>query len=719
MMRNLSEDFEIIEGHERTLPYLDRVREAADTHREALGFFAGPVYEEFAWHGFLYVLRKRTANESQYAGHLLFSCNFPRAHVRQIFLLPEYRRQGQGGRLLRHLRDSLTQLGFISIHARVAEDLVEANAFWEGQEFYVQRVERGGSTRNRLILVRCQELPSPQLFPRSGISSGNPLGLPLSASSDVPLFLVDLNVLFDVLPRRLRRQEAASLFQAERMNYCRLAISSEIAEELRRTAYAGKTDPMEAYISIFPSFPVADGADVSALMSELASLVFPGRELSDSAKSDLRHLATAISHHLAGFITNDSAILAASSQIQSRFGLQVMSPAAFKVDETGPTGENASFEVSDDSILRLSAVSSTDEASVRDLLLKLGLPGSVIASIWLPGEIEGRAAARVAVWKGNTPLGYMTWTAKVPGSNVTVARMAVDEKEIEAPGIGRILLMNLLEDLASSGPRQIALELPPHQISVREIADGFGFRGAPGLSRLSKVILGRVLTPDAWGVCQQDLVSSGGIKLPTSIPQYRSNDQQLQVLTPDGNQAYISLDALETLLAPALFCLPGRPAVITPVQRRFSEPLLGHSRQESLLPQARVSTYQERHYLSHPRTLAYFKRGTLILFYESTKHGGRGELVAVARVRQAYLKPSNSLSADLQQSVLSESNLSEIGKSELRTVTVFDNIFHLPKSVPLASLQRIGCGRPNDLISTHPINDAQLQEILREAFDHD
>jgi hypothetical protein len=85
-------------------------------------------------------------------------------------------------------------------------------------------------------------------------------------------------------------------------------------------------------------------------------------------------------------------------------------------------------------------------------------------------------------------------------------------------------------------------------------------------------------------------------------------------------------------------------------------------------------------------------------------------------VRQAYLRPASELASELGQSVLSESSLAEIGTSDEKTVTVFDNIFHLPNCVPLSSLQRIGCGRPNDLITTHPITDAQLQEILREAF---
>ena len=714
----MSKEFEIIDSYERMLPYLDSVREAGDRYRDALGFLAASVYEEFARRGSLYILTRKQSGQSTYAGHLLFSCNYPRAHVRQIFTLPEHRRRGLADKLLHQLCDSLTQLGFISLYARVAEDLAEANAFWERKGFYIQRVERGGAARKRSILVRCHELPSPQLFPPSGITSLNPLGLPPTASSDVPLFLIDLNVLFDVLPRRLRRDEAAGLFQAERMNSCRLAISSEIAEELKRTAHDSKTDPMGAYISVFPAFPLAESVSVSNLLGELASIVFPGRALSDAAKSDLRHLATAIEHDLAGFITNDRAILSASSEIHGRYGLQVISPAAFEVVGANVADNNASFDVAD-STLRLTVVSSADETKVRALLVKLKIPGSAIATTWLASNTQGRAIARKAIWREDVPLGYLAWTARVSGSHITSVHLAVDETDPDASSAGRILIMNLLEELASSGSQRVSLALAPNQYSARELATGFGFRAVSGQADLTKVILGRVLTPDTWDRYRNELILRSSLKLPANIPQFQSNGQQVKVLTPDGNQAHVTLDSLETLLAPALFCLPGRPAVITPVQRRFSEILLGDSAQGTLLPHATVSTYHERHYFSHSRTLHSFKRGTIIFFYESTKHRGRGELIAVARVRQAYLRPVTNLIADLEQSVFTEESLSEIGASDVKTVTVFDNIFHIERGVPLSFLQRIGCGRPNDLISTRSINDVQFQEILREAFNHE
>jgi len=715
----MTDSFKVISGKDAIAPFINDVQKAADEHRNSLGFFPKSVYEEFARRGYLYVLVETTQNGYVYAGHLMFDCTFPRAKIVQMFTLQKYRRSGLATKLINHLQEFLTQKSFTSIYARVAEDLLEANAYWDRQQFYVQRIEEGGSTRKRKILVRCHELASPQLFPSSGINADNPLGLATSSTSDTPLYLLDLNVLFDLSPRRLRHEEAASLFQAERMNFCRLAISTEIRDELQRTAQQGRTDPMESFINIFPAFPLFQDNDSDTLLEDLASMIFPEKkdkaQLSPNDKSDLRHVATVIQRNLAGLITNDGAILEASQQITSKYGVEVLSPSTFRLEDSAPHGNNQ-FETSNNATLTLLEVSNTDEIAIHTLLSKLKLPGSTISTGWLPTESHSRIATRCAVWNDTILVGYLTWSARDKTGSV-IARAAVDETNLHALSATRILLIYLLEQLSPNGPYQVRLEFPPHQSYIRELASGFGFSRSPVQNSLSKIILGGVLTSKTWSVYQDKLARKSNLKLPTSIPTYRSIDQQIQILTPDGNQTHVTLDSLESLLSPALFCLPGRPAVITPVQRSFSEALLGHSRQASFLPMSTASLYQDRHYLSSPRTLPHFKRGTLILFYESTKQKGRSEIVVIARVRQAFLKPSNTFDeSDLTQSVLTATSLPNIGKSNMKTVTVFDNIYPLPHPVPLRTLQRIGCGRPNDLITTHPISDAQLQEILQEAF---
>ncbi|MFM0094074.1 hypothetical protein PQQ87_00570 [Paraburkholderia nemoris] len=107
------------------------------------------------------------------------------------------------------------------------------------------------------------------------------------------------------------------------------------------------------------------------------------------------------------------------------------------------------------------------------------------------------------------------------------------------------------------------------------------------------------------------------------------------------------------------------------------------------------------------------------MFYESAKNKGLGAIVAIARVQHAYLKSQEAMeNSDLDPSVLDSAGLEAIGRSKTKTVTVFDNIICLERPVPLATLQRLGSGSPQDLLTTHAINNAQLQGILQEGFAH-
>jgi hypothetical protein len=126
--------------------------------------------------------------------------------------------------------------------------------------------------------------------------------------------------------------------------------------------------------------------------------------------------------------------------------------------------------------------------------------------------------------------------------------------------------------------------------------------------------------------------------------------------------------------------------------------------------------FRQRHYLSSPRTLNQFKRGELILFYESRKRKGLGGIVAIARIRQAYLKLQDELKrTDLDPSVLDDTSIHIIGKSKEKTVTVFDNVIHFSKLIGLDSLRRLGCGKSTDLLTTRTITGEQLEAIISEG----
>jgi len=692
-------------------PFLQAVSSASDAHRNLLGFVRRGVFEELARRNDLFILAIHKGDDLEYGGHLLFARRYPRAKVLQLFVQPQYRAQGCGRLLCDRLVELLSREGFTSIYARVGEDMRDANEAWQAMGFSVQRTEPGGITTGRTIVVRVRELDTPQLFPPQKIDQADPLGLGGNLSSETPLFLVDLNVLFDLSPSRARHDEALLLFQTERANFCRLAISEEMIAELARTGPVGQPDLIMNLARTFTRFPVSSVNLDSPMVAELAQLVFPSKSLGglkNNDVSDLRHLVTAIENDLAGLITNDQALLKAAQEVESRFGVQVLSPKAFAPEESQNRGSVA-YELKD-SPLELVQSADSDEADVQLFLGKLGVTGSELVCGWC-----SRASINYVIRSGRRVVAYVCWPA-LRTESVTTIRAAVDESAPDALQAARGVMthcMNLIVD----GPTSLRLRTPPNQVLLRDIARGLGFCRGQNSSDLTKLAFGRVATKGNWSQRRSELADTAGLRLETQFPLYRRIEQQVSYVTRAGESGYVTLEKLETLLSPALFCLPGRPTVITPIRHKYANPLLGHSRQRSLLPAPASNLFRERHFISGRNSFNNLKRGSLMFFYESNPPRGKGELVAIARVRRSYLKDSAALAdADLAQSVLSPETLGDIGSAEMKTVTVFDNMFPLPSPIALNRLQQLGCGLPHELITTRSIGETQVQAILAEAF---
>jgi len=712
----------ILERFSDVEPHINSAITWANSDRNALGFLPALVFTEQARKGNLLVATmKGREGHFEYAGHLLFDARQSKAKILQVFVKPEARQKSTARRMLDRLKEHLTELHFISIYANVAEDLSEANAFWERNGFYIQRTRPGGKTRNRVILVRCHELNTPQLFERSGISLSNPFGLDIRYQGEKPIYLLDLNVLFDLRPRRPRNKATLDLFRAERHGACQLALSAELKSELTRTAaVAPHSDPMHTWAAIFITFPLPPDREKAKLIDTIGAIVFPEQKrtgrYSTNDLSDLTHLATAVHHRLAGFITNDAAILAMGKEIESVFNIHISSPHLFE-----PSDDWAREELSETSgvgeTLAVCPMSIEREWELRQMLLRLGISDSEVVSDWGAVDTSERSLQRLIVLTKNGRLaGYLASRRRINESFIS-GRLAVDESASEAEAVGRLLLNKLLSRTRNLTPGQLYLQLAPKQVVARELAAGLGFFGRESSSTLFKLALNRIVSPDNWHETISELDSLAQFKLPNVCPTFNNIDQQVEVMCPDGNRRYVSLYDLESGFSPALFCLPGRPAVITPIQKVFALPLLEHSPQGSLLPRARATQYSERHYLSAEKTLKFFVRGTIMLFYESGKNGGSKSIVAIARVRNAYLKPEDAINrADFDPSVLNVETLSSIGRSKSKTVTVFDNLILLPKPVAMNDLIEMGCGKPYQLLSTRPITFEQLNKILNKAL---
>jgi hypothetical protein len=76
--------YEIFGNYDDVAPFLEQVIQAADAHRNALGFLAESVFHDFARRERLLVVTERIPSGHRYVGHLLFRPRYPRAHVLQM-----------------------------------------------------------------------------------------------------------------------------------------------------------------------------------------------------------------------------------------------------------------------------------------------------------------------------------------------------------------------------------------------------------------------------------------------------------------------------------------------------------------------------------------------------------------------------------------------------------------------------------------------------------
>ncbi len=708
----------VISTYSEVLPFLESVVVAADSDKAALGFFPASVFTEYARKEQLYVAIEVNMDGCEYVGHILFDCRPPKAKILQIFCRKSHRGKGAAKLLLDQLKLDLSANGIISIYARVAEDLLESNKFWEAQGFYVRSIVPGGKSKKRTILERAHELNVPQLFDASGISKENPFGIGVFNRDEKPIFLLDLNVLFDLGPRRARNESALDIFRSERIGSCKLAVSAELEKELNRTSVDKRTDPMISFARIFPCFSFRGGDEGDVLLNSLAKIVFRDRHrngaLCANDFSDIRHLATAIQHNLSGLITSDGSILGASAELKRTYGIDVVSPSAFRETNAAYLFDS-SYDIGEEGELSTSHISSESVDSVICFLKSHGISSSEIHSDWVLSEGTGRIATSIGVWGNGSLVGYMISFKNHVSSNIT-SRIVVDEKNVTARMASKLLIQALQDKTLTGEVGLIALEVPAQQVAVREAARSAGFFTAKNGS-LTKILICSVVTKERWSEIRSALSSVAAVSLPDTCPAYRGCEQHLEVKVSGGERANIKLEMLEHLLSPVLFCFPGRGAVITPIQSRFSELLLGSSPQKNLLAGQQASLHHDRHYISDAKTCSLFGVGTIILFYESKKNNGLGAVVAIAKTKNSYLRSVELIDkSDLDPSVIGQDQLNLIGKSPVKTVTAFSNLMVLKNPVSLERLKTIGCGRPVDLITTKNISSDQLLQIVNEGF---
>ena len=702
-------------------PYLPDVMAGADTAKEELGFLPNAAYETLATSGKLLVATATVGGAEIYAGHLMFGGIFPQAKIFQLFAAPEFRCLGVARQLLTRLKERLTAGQWLSIVANVADDLV-ANSVWGKMGFRIVRTKAGGAARKRQINVRVLDLETPSLLTMMGAHASECELRFAERYFQRPIYLFDLNVLFDAVRKRPRTDAATKVVWAGMANSIRLMVAAEFTKELLRTSNDPGNDPVLAFAAHADSLSQPPERDLRPLVSKLAPIIFPDRHqqgvLTEQDQSDLKHIATAIHHRAAGFITSEKAILRARRHLLEAWNLDVIGVEEFAklVETRQEEAEGMVAEVSNE-MLRSRRNLPDDLPKARGLLQAVGASSAFVEDAL---AYQGTQAQWLLVINDQQrPVGFAKWIVFGGTKRTADVYLAVDETNAASESVLDHLLDAVPRELTDAGPTLVRLNSPAGQVATRQTAIALGFRPPEGAGNghvtLQRLALGRIVSSENWHDIRQTMISVASLALPSIIPAANPVGTHV-LLKAREREIALSLSEMEGILSPVLFILPGRTGVIVPIKESFARDLIGAAPQFSMLNPPEAILRRERVYVSSPRTVKQLKAGTPILFYESMGGSGRGCVIAVARITESRIVTKmDALLKVLRRGVLDYHSLNKRSVSSKVTETSFDNIFIFKTPVPLKRLRELGCVDGANLVSARAVSYERLIEVVREG----
>lgn len=712
----------VLASRREVAPHIENVRLAADQERRSFGFLPASAYDQFALQGRLLVAIDDECE--QFLGYIAYGGVPPQARIFQTYASPIARGRGVGDLLLRALIDRAESSGFLSVRAAIADDLDAAKEFYRRNGFRPVMGKNGGRTTNRLIVVHVRELATPSLLDPledAPLVGGN-LSFRRRGPQRQPLYLIDLNVVFDIAKRRPNALGAGRMFAASMENSLQLGIASEFIIELERN-WGGGPDPILEMCRALPQFRVPQATELRNLRAVLGPILFPDRWRSENLtvqdESDIRHLSTVIMEGADGFVTSEKALLAASETLRKRYGISVVSPAVIGKSTEAPDRNSTAYRIQTGALhVEIEDVLQPIPTTVFDFLKRVGIAESVIREATALG-VASKPRRHLVARTEEGVCAFASWSPTSPKVQESRLFLFVDESSDRIELISERLLDVAARDIAKSGPTIIEMNIPFDQRKTKGAALRLGFQPSAGegtrSGKIEKLCLGGVVTPSDWSVVRSNIHELVGLQFPAHIPSGLDPLEPQVLLTNENIEIETTLLTMEDAFAPALIVGSKRACAITPVKPRYAEALFQGTLQPTFLDQPQGSVARRKRFFGDSRTYAAIADGGLLFFYESQDSGrGRGAAIAVARVLRRYLAPEENVDAlSRERGVLDAKELATITKAKNACVTEFDQLFLFENPVPLAQLKEIGCADDSNLVTARSIASEAGLRLIR------
>lgn len=703
------------------LPYLQEIQALADSEKEALSFLAAPAYREAVERRRLIAMFAIADGARHVVGHVLFSGVFPNARVQQIVVAKDRRRSGIARALLNAVVSQLEARGYLSISAAVASDLLAAQAFYENCGFIARRSKAGGQARGRTIILRSRDLANESLFSILEPSSETAatavdLGLQRRSVSQAPLYAIDLNVLFDAVRNGRPRSPAAHRLVAAALDHqIRLAVAPEFVVELQRTATAGNVDPLLSLARQLPRLPASDAAQTDALAALVHKVVFgdPGLAQAGSpqALSDARHVAEAALARASGYVTSDGSLLEARAELLKRVGIDVASLEEFS--ELFAPIESA---LQDAAQLKGTdcAAGSASIDTVRNYLRRHGV-ADALQREFTPQEGPAPSWNARSIAEAGETVGIGVVRRPFAIDAPTRLLIHVRPDHVSCDLFTNHLMDMLCAEACGSGPTTLELAMIPGQSVLRRSATVRGFLPIDRSDALIKVAIGRPVTLQSWPLVARQTRRRTGLRLPEDFPAVTAGQGDIRIEGPDGKVVTVRLSALEDALGPTILVWAGRDGAIIPIARAYADDLLGTTNQFNLFGRPEASFLTRRTYFNSPRRANLLRPGLPILFYESARSGGRGAIVAAARIVDATVVQKSQVPEEMLRRAVVE-DVNPMSSSAEVLATTFDNLLRLPRPVPLVELRNLGAATAANFQTSTAVGAVHLTAILERGW---
>ena len=705
--------------------YIDEIRSLADTDKSALGFLPASAYHEAGMRGHLWIA---IGDDRRLRGYLFFGGRFPRLRVVQLYVRPDCRRSGTARTLIAELVKHGESHDYLTIAARVAVDLVKANAFWKANGFSATR-RTASALGKRSLNVYIRDLNVPSLFRDEraqvpALEDSKLIRYPRPIFS-TPSYVIDLNVFFDVVRHR-DHGEASLLLSLGFDSELRLRVTAEFAEELQRSATDGSPDPVLEFAKNLPTLPKLDPEAVKPIVEALRTILRPGTQKTGRSAvndaSDLIHLASCIQHRAYGFITRDAVILQRAAALYQEYRLRVVSPADFSDlfdDDAGRQHPQRAIVGRHE--IEIADLDERNRAEAEDFLHRLGVDSHTTSSCLASG-ISRRPRSRRVARTGGRIMGVGSWANAGLGGTANLYLYIDEDLGNSESVIDRFFLESSMNAGRYGRLLRLDLAIAPRQEKTRAVAINIGFRPPERQDQHSNVALTKVSFKGVvgvgnWLLFRHAFKTMTNYMLHETMPSWNMITNTGIVMEPNeaGRTVTISPFDFETLASPCALLYPGRTAVIVPIKEGYANELLPSTQgQKSFFPQREVEFRLERAYFFAAGKHALLPKGTIVVFYVS---GPRSEAIAFARVTFSDTMTKTQALLHLGRGVLTEDELDrrKNEKDEVAAFT-FDNVLLFQKNLSYGELKHAGCIGGANLRTAQSLSHQKLCWIAGRAF---